>query len=99
MKIDVKNRNTSEPIIWEGDLEDDCLSKWAGLLLRAEWMNKKYWWWAVYDMENNQVIVDSSNRYTGQFKRSEIVRNAAERSARNYLSLLPKLSIEELLKD
>ncbi|MDR6568809.1 hypothetical protein [Chitinophaga ginsengisegetis] len=40
-----------EPIIWTGDLSDDCTAKWAGLMLRAEWMEKNYWWWAVYDMK------------------------------------------------
>jgi hypothetical protein len=35
-----KNRNFSQPIIWEWDLNDDCTARWAGLMLRAEWMDK-----------------------------------------------------------
>jgi hypothetical protein len=31
--------NTDEKIIWNGDLDDDCTALWAGLMLRAEWMD------------------------------------------------------------
>lgn len=36
---------------WRGDLKDDCTAVGHGLMLRAEKMSKKQWWWAVYDNE------------------------------------------------
>ena len=56
--------NANEPIIWTGDLNDDCLAKWNGLILRAEWMDEDVWWWAV-SKDNNDPMdeVDSSNNY------------------------------------
>ena len=32
-----------KPIMWTGNLDDDCTARWAGLLLRAEWMDEDYW--------------------------------------------------------
>ena len=55
MKIDKE-----QPIIWEGDVEDDCLARWEGLLLRAEWMDDDYWWWCVYDMEKDEIQIEAS---------------------------------------
>ena len=47
---------------WYGDLDDDCTAKWAGFLLRAEWMDDNFWWWAVTDLETEQEL-DSTNNY------------------------------------
>ena len=33
----------NQPIIWRGDISDDCTAEWAGLMLRAEWMDDNYW--------------------------------------------------------
>ena len=72
------------PITWLGDLSDDCTAEWAGLMLRAEQMDRKHWWWAVYDAATSEIISDSHAS-------SEIARNgkkarrAAEHAAREWL--------------
>jgi hypothetical protein len=75
-----------EPIIWKGDLSDDCTAEWAGLMLRAEWMEEDFWWWAVYDMQKNEVTVESSNEYDSRFIGGDSARAMAERVARAYLA-------------
>ena len=85
MNIVRKNRDFSEPIIWNGDLNDDCTAKWAGLLLRAEWMDEDYWWWSVYDSLDNENQIDSSNEYNERFIGGKDSRDKAEEIARNYL--------------
>ncbi len=58
---------TSKKPKWHGDLNDDCTAKWAGLILRAEWMQDddigQIWWWAVSDDETGEEI-DSSNNHS-----------------------------------
>jgi hypothetical protein len=76
-----------EPIIWKGDLSDDCTAEWAGLMLRAEWMDEDYWWWAVYDMQENEVTIDCSNEYETRFIGGESARAKAERVAKVYLGV------------
>ncbi|MCW3466690.1 hypothetical protein [Chitinophaga nivalis] len=76
-----------EPIVWQGDLSDDCTAEWAGLMLRAEWMDEDYWWWAVYDMEMNEITVDSSNEYPEEFKGGVVARAKAESIAKAYLGI------------
>lgn len=44
-----------QPIVWTGDLNDDCTALWNGLMLRAECMDKGFWWWAVYDMQDGEA--------------------------------------------
>lgn len=86
MKTNLLNRNIYEPIIWKGDLNDDCTANWAGLMLRAEWMDEDYWWWCVYDMfteEENQI--DSSNEYEQRFIGGKVSREKAEEIAKIYL--------------
>ncbi|SFQ81327.1 hypothetical protein [Hymenobacter arizonensis] len=64
MTKDERQTLAKERITWRGDLSDDCSADWAGLLLRAEWMEKKWWWWCVYDMQDvNEEQIDSSNNY------------------------------------
>lgn len=74
-----------EPIIWKGDLGDDCTAMWRGLMLRAEWMDEDYWWWAVYDMDNNEETIDSSNEHEERYTSGEAARRAAEDVAHWYL--------------
>ena len=77
----------SEPIVWKGDLDDDCTAVWAGLMLRAEWMDEDYWWWAVYDMQQNEITIDSSDEYDIRFTGGEAARAKAESVAIAYLGL------------
>src|SRR5687768_4935409 len=78
----------NEPIIWTGDLNDDCTAEWAGLMLRAEWMDEDYWWWAVYDQQQNEVTIDCSNEYDKRFIGGEMARKKAEEVARLYIDQL-----------
>jgi hypothetical protein len=73
-------------IIWTGDLEDDCSAEWCGLLLRAEWMEGVYWWWGVYDLEDEDQI-DSSNEYEEKPIGGTAAREMAEKVAKEYLGL------------
>ncbi|UPL48525.1 hypothetical protein [Hymenobacter sublimis] len=78
-----------EPIVWTGDLSDDCLARWCGLLLRAEWMEEEYWWWCVYDMQaENEPQIASSNDYEGEWTSGEQARAEAENVARRYLAAM-----------
>jgi len=79
-------KDINKPIVWEGDLDDDCLSHWNGLLLRAEWMDDDYWWWCVYDMEDNENQIDCSNEYNQRFIGGEASRKEAEKVAKKYLA-------------
>jgi|GEM_PF-1478881 len=74
-----------QPITWTGDLLDDCTAEWAGLMLRAEWMDEDYWWWAVYDMQKDEITIDDSNNYTERFIGGEIARQKAENIAKKYI--------------
>lgn len=78
------------PPVWDGDLEDDCTSRWAGLLLRAELMDAGRWWWAVYD-DDTEDQIDSSNEHDVVFPTGEKARAAAVVAARRYLGLEHKV--------
>lgn len=80
--------NTENPIVWTGDLNDDCTANWCGLMLRAEWMDEDYWWWAVYDMEDGEITIDSSNEYEESCIGGENARNKAEKVAKKYLKIV-----------
>lgn len=71
---------------WTGDLSDDCTASWAGLYLRAEWMNGTSWWWSVIDARTKTEI-DSSNRQDQRFESSPAARAAAEKAAARFLKL------------
>ena len=77
----------SQPITWIGDLSNDCTANWAGLMLRAEWMDEDYWWWAVYDMKKDATI-DDSNNYTERFIGGGISRQKAESVAQEYIKII-----------
>ena len=85
MKTNLLNRDFHKPIIWKGDLNDDCTANWAGLMLRAEWMDDDYWWWCVYDLLDNENQIDSSNEYDQKFIGGNASRNKAEEIAKTYL--------------
>jgi hypothetical protein len=82
-----RKNHTNKPIIWTGDLLDDCSADWAGLLLRAEWMDEDYWWWEVTDIENPEIEIDSSNNYDTSFIGGDTSRQKAEEVARKYLGV------------
>jgi hypothetical protein len=88
MSLQERKLLTLVPIVWTGDLSDDCIANWAGLMLRAECMQENIWWWAVYDMERNEFTIDCSNEYEGEFISGEIARKKAESVARSYLENL-----------
>jgi hypothetical protein len=89
LENDLEDRKllAKEPIIWKGDLSDDCTAEWAGLMLRAERMDEDYWWWAVYDMQENEITIDSSNEYDTRFIGGDAARAKAESVARIYLRI------------
>ncbi len=73
-------------INWTGDLDDDCTAHWAGLLLRAEWMDGRRWWWAVSEEVSGKEI-DSSNNdgyFDVKFTSGSAARDAAETAAREF---------------
>ncbi|MBI3520164.1 MAG: hypothetical protein HY062_12530 [Bacteroidetes bacterium] len=78
----------SKPIIWTGDLNDDCTAIWAGLMLRAEWMDEEYWWWEVTDMENPTAKIGSSNNEDTPCIGGQMARQKAEEAARKYLGII-----------
>lgn len=74
------------PIIWKGDLNDDCTAHWQGLVLRVEKMQRNLWWWVVYDSQSN--IIDDSNSTHDQGIRYEdgnTARQAAENVAKTFI--------------
>lgn len=72
------------PIQWSGDLDDDCTAEWAGLMLRAEEMERGVWWWAVYDQASGEVLYDSYGEL-GAGKNGSDARHKAEGAARKWL--------------
>lgn len=76
----------STPIEWIGDLRDDCTARWAGLILRAEEMEKKSWWWAVTDLSNG-LEISSSNESKKIIEDGVSARFEAESAAKNYLNI------------
>jgi hypothetical protein len=79
MKID-------EPIVWSGNLNDDCTAIWNGLILRAEWMDEEIWWWAVSINDGRLEEIDSSNNYDTSCIGGEKARKFAEHAAIKYLT-------------
>ena len=73
---------------WRGDLNDDCTALWAGFTLRAELMNGRVWWWAVYlDAQNLQIA--SSNDSEASPLTGDEARAAAVRAVLSFLNLNP----------
>lgn len=78
------NRDTATTIVWTGDLDDDCTARWAGLLLRAEWMDGPDWWWAVTDLHHD-IEIGSSNSDPRSCTSGNEARTRAEACAKAYL--------------
>jgi|GEM_PF-5181637 len=76
MTTDERKTWAQAPITWTGDLSDDCTAEWAGLMLRAEWMDEDDGWWAVYDTQKGKNTVDDSNKYSERFLGDEAARKA-----------------------
>lgn len=87
-----KKEPDGKTITWTGNLNDDCSARWNGLLLRAEWMDGEKWWWAVYDMENEERTIDSSVDRGRMSTSAGASRQEAERVARAYIGMQGKLS-------
>jgi hypothetical protein len=75
---------------WDGDLDDDCTAKGHGLMLRAEQMDRKVWWWAVYSALENEfdwdqvaASYDCENNHARTGREARIL---AERAAYHYLA-------------
>jgi hypothetical protein len=74
----------SLPISWTGDLADDCKAHWAGLVLHAEQMDRKLWWWAVTLERTGETVADSHSSKTAVLN-GKGARIAAEAAARKWL--------------
>lgn len=72
--------------VWTGDLYDDCTAHWAGLTLRAEWMDGDRWWWCVYDDATGDQVI-TSDRPPQPYRSGQAARVAAEQAARRWLGL------------
>ena len=75
------------PIIWTGDLYDDCTAEWEGLVLRAERMDVRVWWWEVTD---GGAVVDGSNERRRDAKDGDEAREWANAAARAYRARRPR---------
>ena len=71
------------PIVWTGDLSDDCKAIWSGFMLRAEWEDGRRWWWAVSVIETGAEIA-SSNSDPRECCSGDDARLFAESAAREY---------------
>ena len=83
---EVRRLELQVPPVWTGDLNDDCTAKWAGFLLRAEWMDKDDWWYAVTDRVSG-LIVEDSTVLGAVVKDGEIARKRCEDAARRFLGV------------
>lgn len=73
-------REAAAAFHWTGDLDDDCTCLWNGMMLRAEAMGERWWWWAVY---KDREKIASSNDVGGWTcgKNGNIARRFAEHAA------------------
>ncbi|WP_264489391.1 hypothetical protein [Luteolibacter arcticus] len=76
-----------QPIVWQGNLDDDCTAIWMGLMLRAEAMDDHCWWWAVSRNDGTSDQLASSNDSKDPCRSGAIARQRAEASARSYLTI------------
>ncbi len=73
---------------WTGNLRDDCTAIGHGLMLRAEMMDRGFWWWAVYADEGrmgSEEIDSSSACLYARTTTGKQARALAEFSAERYL--------------
>lgn len=79
------------PPAWTGDLEDDCIANWAGMLLHAERIDGDRWWRGVVDNASSEQIVSSSNtQFATPCTSGSAARLAAENAAQMCLGLPPR---------
>jgi hypothetical protein len=93
---DASQRAAAESTIaWTGNQNDDCKALWAGLILQAEQMNRKLWWWAVTIERTGEAVADSHGSEE-PVRNGKAARIAAETAARNWLRVLesPNKSLE-----
>lgn len=90
--VDDALRDTEKQIAWTGDLGDDCTALWAGLMLRAEEMDRGLWWWCVYDQARQGLQIATSNESEAVCPSGVEARRLAEFAARDYLATLMKQS-------
>ena len=90
MDTEIRIELVEKPIEWYGDLDDDCSAIWAGFLLRAEDMDGKVWWWAVTDLENESIEIDSSNNYETPCIGGREARLKAEQVSKEYVKAIVK---------
>lgn len=73
-------------ITWRGDMSDDCTAIYRGLMLRAEQMDRRHWWWAVYDNEgkagSEQLAASYDDPPRTSAKTGHEARTKAEAAAR-----------------
>lgn len=74
------------PPIWTGDLDDDCISEWAGVRMRAEWMEGKNWWWSVTEIAT-EMEIDSSHNHDPKPMSGEVARRSAEHAACDWFNI------------
>jgi hypothetical protein len=78
---------------WQGDLDDDCTATGCGLMLRAEQMDRKHWWWAVIVERGDKPgfggddIAASHDNENNRARTGREARILAERAAWHYLYL------------
>ncbi len=53
---------TTDPIVWQGDLDDDCHARWRGLGAHAERMDEHSWYCSVWcDGAGKKMLFHSSD--------------------------------------
>jgi len=80
---------------WYGDLEDDCSAQWAGLILRAEMMYDKAWWWAVSDEASGEEVDSSNNHEQPQPTSGVAARQLAEAAVYEWLGVTRQVLCDE----
>jgi len=50
----------TNPIVWEGDLDDDCRARWRGLRAHAEAMDENAWYCSVRVEDADDDLFHSS---------------------------------------
>jgi hypothetical protein len=85
---DIKERRDAakKAPVWSGDLGDDCSSRWAGFLLRAEKMKEGAWWYSVTDLSSGATIEDS-NLVATSVTDGVTSRMKCEEAVRRFLSV------------
>jgi|ERR1700677_3079465 len=73
-----------EPV-WTGNLDQDCMARWAGFTLRA-WLREDGWMWYA-SLDESEIIIDSSHDLPVLPSSGIIARNSAKSAVLEYLRL------------